>query len=92
MNPQVVIERWVLTDLFALPLSRNSKLKFLNDLHTFLPANFVRLRNTRCENSPSCFWFNRMTAEAAKVHMVRFAVDDSTPDVLRVVWMEHIAG
>jgi len=92
MNPQVSIERWVLTDLFALPLSRASKLKFLTDLHTYLPANYSRLRGARCENNPSCFWYNRMAAEGIKVHMVRFAVDASVPDALRVVWVEHVAG
>lgn len=92
MSFQVSIERWVLTDLFALPLSRASKLKLLNDLHGHLPANYPRLRSTRCENNPSCFWYTRLTAEGIKVHMVRFAVDDSTPDPLRIVWMEHVAG
>ncbi len=43
MNPQVSLERWVLTDFFALPLSRALKLKFLTDLHTYLPANYSRL-------------------------------------------------
>jgi len=92
MIPQVYIERWVLTDLFALPLSRASKLKFLNDLLNHLPTNHSRLRGARCENNSSCFWYARLAAEAAKVHMVRFAVDDSTPDRLRVVWVEHVAG
>jgi hypothetical protein len=55
MNPQVSIERWARIDLFALPLSRASKLKFLTDLHTHLPANYSRLRSARCENNPSCF-------------------------------------
>jgi hypothetical protein len=79
----------VLTDLFALPLSRTSKLKLLNDLQSYLPANYSRLRSARCENNPSCFWYNRLAAEGIKVHLVRFAVDDSYPDALRVVWMEH---
>lgn len=92
MNLQVSIERWVLTDLFALPLSRASKLKFLTDLHSYLPANYARLRSARCENNSSCFWYNRLAAEDSKVHMVRFAVDDSAPDVLRVVWVEYVAG
>ncbi len=92
MNPQVSIERWVLTDLFALPLSRASKLKFLTDLRTYLPDNYSRLRDARCENNPSCFWYNRMAAEALNVHLVRFAVDDSTPKALRVVWVEYVTG
>ena len=45
MTPQILIERWVLTDLFALLLSRTSKLKFLTDLRTYLPAHYSRLRN-----------------------------------------------
>lgn len=92
MNPQVFIERWVLTDLLALPFARASKLKYLNDLRIHLPANYSRLRGARCENNSSCFWYNRLAAEASKVHMVRFAVDDSAPDKLRVVWVEHVAG
>jgi hypothetical protein len=92
VNPRVVIERWVTADLFALPLSRASKLKFLTDLHTNLPANYARLRGARCENNSKCFWYGRMAAEDLKVHMVRFAVDDSAPDLLRVVWVEHVAG
>jgi hypothetical protein len=92
VNPQVSIERWARLDLFTLPLSRASKLKFLTDLHTHLPANYSRLRSERCENNPSCFWYTRLVAEGIKVHMVRFAVDDSDPDRLRVVWVEHIAG
>jgi hypothetical protein len=84
MSLQVYIERWVLTDLFALPLSRASKLKFLTDLRDYLPANYSRLRGARCENNPSCFWYSRLAAEGLKVHMVRFAVDDSVADVLRV--------
>ena len=91
MNPQVLIERWVLTDLFALPLSRTSKLKFLNDLHNHLSAHYARLCSARCENNSACFWYNRLTAEASTVHMVRFAVDDSNPDKLRVVWIELVA-
>lgn len=92
MNPQVYLERWVISDLFALPLSRASKLKYLNDLRTHLPANYIRLRSARCENNSSCFWYNRLAVEASKVQMVRFAVDDSDPDKLRVVWVEHVAG
>jgi hypothetical protein len=87
-----VIERWVITDLFALPLSRASKLKLLNDLRAHLPANYTHLRDARCENNPASFWYGRLAAEGVKVHMVRFAVDDSAPDVLRVVWVEHVAG
>lgn len=92
MIREVSIERWVLTDPFALSLSRASKLKYLNDLHSHLPAIYSRLRSARCENNSSCFWHNRLTAEGIKVHMVRFAVDDLDPDKLRVVWMEHVAG
>jgi hypothetical protein len=85
MSPQVFIERWVMSDLFALPLSRASKLKFLNDLHSHLPANSSRLHSARCENNPSCFWYTRLAAESLKVQMVRFAVDDTDADTLRVV-------
>lgn len=92
MNPQVHVERWVLSDLFALPLSRPSKLKLLNDLHFHLPANYARLRGNRCEKNSSCFWYGRMTVEDLKVHLVRFAVDDSTPNLLRILWVEHVAG
>jgi hypothetical protein len=92
MTRQVYIERWALTDLFALPLARNSKLKFLNDLHDHLAANYSRLHSARCENNASCFWYTRLVAEAQRVHMVRFAVDDAVPEKLRVVWVEHVAG
>jgi hypothetical protein len=85
MNPQFSIERWARIDLFALPLSRASKLKFLTDLYTHLPANYSRLRSARCENNPSCFRYTRLVAEGTKVHRVRFAVDDSTADRLRVI-------
>jgi hypothetical protein len=89
---RVDIESWVIADLGALPLSRASKLKFLIDLRTYLPANYTRLRGARCENNPACFWYGRMAAEGLKVHLVQFAVNDSDPDVLRVVWLEHVGG
>jgi len=92
VNLRLEIERWVIADLFALPLSRSSKLKFLADLHSYLPAKYHRLRGARCENNPLCVWYTRLAADGRKVHMVRFAVDDSVPDVLRVVWVEHVAG
>jgi len=92
VNPRVVIERWVIADPFALPLSRASRLKFLTDLCAHLPANYARLRGARCENNPACFWYRRMAAEGLKVHLAGFAVDDSAPDLLRVVWVDHIAG
>jgi hypothetical protein len=68
VNPRVHIERWVITDLFALPLSRPSKLKFLNDLLNHLPANHPRLCGNRCEKNPACFWYERLTKEGIKVH------------------------
>jgi hypothetical protein len=92
VSHRVVIERWVVTDLFSLPLSRASKLKFLNDLHTNLAVHYPRLRGARCENNPAGFWYSRMAAEGLRVHLVRFAVDDSTPGLLRVVWVQHVAG
>jgi hypothetical protein len=51
VNPRVDIERWVITDPFALPLSRASKLKSLTDLRPHLPANYPRLRGNRCEKN-----------------------------------------
>jgi hypothetical protein len=92
VSPRIQIERWVVDELSAFPLSRAAKLKFLIDLRTHLPANYLRIRGLRCENDPTCFWYSRLAEQDRKVHMVRLAVDDSSPDVLRVVWAVHVGA
>jgi hypothetical protein len=88
---QVSIEPWVVADLGALPLSRASKIKLLVDVNTRLPAEYCCVRGARCTNNPACFWYQRVAVEGHKFYMVRFAVDDSVREALRVVWLDHVA-
>lgn len=87
----VLVSPPVVNDIFqALQHNRTILGNVLFDLNNYLPNNLAHYQSKRIAGSPRCFWYENtysLELHSFEIRRLRFAVRDSDPFVLEVIWV-----
>lgn len=84
---RVEVRPWIVTDVSRVLQSRLTLDRVLFDLHNHLPNNLTLYQPRRIPGSPPCFWYDRIYPNAGKLQGFSFAVRDTDPAILEVIWV-----